>query len=125
LIKNSNEESLFIKDITSSLKNTCTHLILSVDVLEMMVQTIANSIESIWYKHSKTVNITKYSKAWWNNNCNQDLKKYRQTRQLKDWKKFKGLLKELNMFFLTIKLMKSPTRNTDLITNKLLTGCDT
>ena len=67
---------------------------------------ITNNIESIWYKHSKIVNITKFSKTQWNNNYNQDLKKYRQTRQLKDWKKFKKTVKRTKCVFLNNKINK-------------------
>ena len=33
-------------------------------------------MEKIWYKYSKIVNITKYSKAWWDENCHRDLVSY-------------------------------------------------
>jgi len=32
-----------------------------------------NSIERIWEKNSKIINITKYSKSWWNMNCSRNL----------------------------------------------------
>jgi len=76
LIKNSDEECSFIKEIISSLKNINTHSISSVKNLESVVQKIAFNIYNIWFKNSKNVNITKYSKAWWNDNCNIDLNKY-------------------------------------------------
>ena len=48
LIKNSKEESHFIEEVISSLKNTHTHPILCIDILETTVQMIANNIENIW-----------------------------------------------------------------------------
>jgi len=76
LIKNSDEEHSFIKEIISSLKNINTHSISSVENLELVVQKIAFNIDNIRFKNSKNVNIMKCSKAWWNNNCNRDLNKY-------------------------------------------------
>jgi len=70
LIKNSEKKSHFIKEVILFLKSIHTHSILCVDILKMTVQMIANNIENIWQKHFKTVNITKCSKAWWNNDCN-------------------------------------------------------
>jgi len=40
------------------------------------------------------VNITKYFKEWWDNNCQRDLETYKQSRQLEDWKRFKGMVKK-------------------------------
>ena len=56
------------------------------EVLEHIVQTFTDYIERTWYKHSKIVNITKYSKAWWDENCYRELENYRQTKRIKDWK---------------------------------------
>jgi len=36
----------------------------SKEVLEQIVQSFASNTETIWYKHSKVVNITKHSKDW-------------------------------------------------------------
>ena len=65
---------------------------------------IANNIENIWQKHSKIINIIKCSKAWWNNNYNQDFKIYKQTRQLKGWKKFKKTVKRTKREFFDNKI---------------------
>jgi len=37
----------------------------SKEVLEYIIQSFANYIEWIWYKHLRVVNITKHSKEWW------------------------------------------------------------
>ena len=36
----------------------------SKEVLDQIFQLLASITEKIWYKHSKVVNITKYSKEW-------------------------------------------------------------
>ena len=63
LIKNSDEECSFIKEVISSLKNIDTHSISSIEILELIVQKITYNIDSMWFKHSKKVNIMKQSKA--------------------------------------------------------------
>ena len=64
LIKNSEEEDHFIKELTNSIRNLKMDSILNSTTLEEVVNSFAISIDSIWYKHSKKVNITKHSKAW-------------------------------------------------------------
>ena len=44
----------------------------------MTNRDLGDNIERIQYKHFKNVNITKHSKAWWNNNYYRDFNTYRQ-----------------------------------------------
>ena len=76
LPKNSKEEACFVKDLICFIKKLNTNLLPSVDALETIVQSLTNNIDKIQQKHSKMVNITKYSKAWWDNNCCRDLDIY-------------------------------------------------
>ena len=39
--------------------------------------------------YSKSVNITKYSKAWWNKEYNRDLATYQTSKRRIDWIKYK------------------------------------
>jgi len=64
LIKNSDEEYSFIKEIISFLKNINTHSISSIENLESVVQKITFNINNIWFKNSKNINIMKHFKAW-------------------------------------------------------------
>ena len=59
LIKDSKEELLFIDELTHSIMNINTVLLLCTNDLETVVQAIIYNIERIWYKHSKVINITK------------------------------------------------------------------
>jgi len=43
---------------------------------EEIIQKYVKILDSIWYKISKNVNITKYSKAWWNKECSTKLNMY-------------------------------------------------
>jgi len=77
LPKNSEEKAYFIKELIYSIKRLTTDSIPSIDALETIVQTFADNINRIWHRHSKVVNITRHSKAWWDNNCHRDLDIYR------------------------------------------------
>ena len=61
LVKNSKEEEFFIKELIKAIKELNMENIQSKKVLEQIVQSFASNTERIWYKHSKVVNITKYS----------------------------------------------------------------
>ena len=76
LIKGSNEENWFIEDLIQVIKNLNTISIQDIESLEKVVWHLATKIEDIWFKYSKTVNITRYSKAWWNEDCHHTLNKY-------------------------------------------------
>ena len=84
IIKDSKEESSFIKDVITSIRNLNTSNLSSVSRLDSAVNEFANIVESTWVKNSKAVNITKYSKSWWNKNCNRNLEKYRSSKSLEN-----------------------------------------
>ena len=62
LVKNSKEENSFINKLMEAIKEINTKNIYNKDVLKKIVQELASTIERIWYKHSKIINITKHSK---------------------------------------------------------------
>ena len=62
IVKNSEEENNFIIKLIEVIKRLNTKDIQSKEVPENIVQSFANCMERIWYKHSKIVNITKHSK---------------------------------------------------------------
>jgi len=64
IIKDSKEESSFIKDIITSIRNLNTSNLSSVFSLDSAVNEFANAVESAWVKNSKVVNITKHFKSW-------------------------------------------------------------
>ena len=74
--------------------------------LEEVVQHLVTKIEDIWLKHSKTVNITRHSKAWWNEDCHHMLNKYQQTCSLENWKDFKTTVKKSKCTFFDDKIDK-------------------
>ena len=86
IVKNSNEEKLFIEELIRVIKSVNTSDILNIESLEIDVLNLAYSVERTWEKHSKIVNITKHSKSWWDNNCKCNLDIYRLTKHIKDRK---------------------------------------
>ena len=77
LVKNSKEEEYFLNKLIEAIKKINTENIQSKEVLELVVQLFTSYTDRIWYKHLKIINITKYSKEWWNKTCQRDLKTYR------------------------------------------------
>ena len=86
IIKDSKEDSTFIKDLTISIRNINTSNILDITSLDRAVNEFANIVENAWEKNLKVINITKYSKSQWDKSCSRDLKSYRLLKSLEDWK---------------------------------------
>ena len=88
MVKNSKEEENFIAKLIRAIKRLSIENIPSKEVLEQIVQTFANNIDRIQFRHSKVVNITKHSKTWWDKNCYRNLENYRLSKWIEDWKHF-------------------------------------
>jgi len=72
IIRNSEEEN-FVSELMNVIRNIDTSSILDKESLETIVQKYVRISKSIWYKFSQYINITKYSKAWWNEECHDKL----------------------------------------------------
>jgi len=72
IIRNSEEEN-FVSELMNVIRNIDTSSILDKESLETIVQKYVRIFKSIWYKFSQYINITKYSKAWWNEKCHDKL----------------------------------------------------
>jgi len=70
ILKNSEEEEIFVKEIINIFKALNTLLIMNRESLEYTVNSLATRIEQAWLSNTKNVNITKHSKKWWNDDCN-------------------------------------------------------
>ena len=81
---NSDEEKNFVKKLINAIRNIDTSDLSDVNCHKKAVQDIVYSVDRIWAKNSKVINITRYSKSWWDMNCNRDLEKYRSIRSLED-----------------------------------------
>jgi len=64
IVKNSEEEARFIKELTSRVRHIDMTNISDCKTLERTTQEFIAITEKLWIKYSKCVNITKYSKIW-------------------------------------------------------------
>jgi len=101
----------FIKDFISSIRNLHTSNLSDKDSLERVVNKFTKVVKCAWEKNSKIVNITKYSKSWWNDNCSRDLERYRLTRSLEDWKSFLKIVKTMKHSFFNLKIQEIVSKN--------------
>jgi len=62
IIRDNKEENTFIKKLIEAIRNIDTNNISNVDCLNSIIFEFASSMENIWVKNSKVVNITKHSK---------------------------------------------------------------
>jgi len=92
LIKNSEEEKNFINKFITSICAIDTSDIHDENSLENVVQTIAQSANSFWNYHSRTINITKHSKSWWDTSYSNILERYRSMKKIENWKVFKNTI---------------------------------
>jgi len=84
IIKDSEEELTFIKDLTNFIKNINTSNISYITSLDKAVDKFASAVEVTWEKNLKAINITRHFKSWWDENCCRDLEKYRLSKSLED-----------------------------------------
>ena len=84
IVKNSEEEDLFIKDVSSIIRNLDISNLSVIDKLENNFNTLTSNIEHTWRNNAKLVNITWHSKSWWNKDYNQSLRNYRISRSLEN-----------------------------------------
>ena len=106
ITKNSEEEENFIKDVSSIIKSIEVSNLSDIDKLKDTTNSLILSIENAWRLNSKQVNIIRYSKSWWNNECNLALSNYRSTRSPENWKSFKSKVKLSKCFFFDLKIQE-------------------
>ena len=106
IVKNNNEEIMFIKELTAALRNINMSDISDISSLESTVNAFASSVDSIWSKNSKITNIVVHSKSLWNTNCRHDLNAYRASKSLEDWKQFKKTVKNTKWTFFNLKIQE-------------------
>jgi len=106
IIKDSNEEASFIKDVITSIRNINMSNLSDVSSLDRAVNEFTNVVEGTWEKNMKVINITEHSKSWWDANYNRDLEKYRFSKSLEDWKTFQRTVKNTKQLFFNVKIQK-------------------
>jgi len=106
IVKNSEEEENFIKDVSYIIKNIDISDLSDSNKLEDATNSLALNLENTWKMNSKQVNIMRYSKSWWNKECSLALSNYRSTRSLDNWKLFKSKIKSSKRFFFDPKIQE-------------------
>ena len=104
--KYSEEEEAFIKDVSWVFKNLNISNILDSSSLDNLVNDLTQKIERALDKHLKMVKIMKHSKSWWDDKCSCDLKTYRTTKSLNDWKVFRRMVKSTKRTFFNLKIQE-------------------
>jgi len=104
--KNSKKEEIFVKEIINIFKALNTSSIMNRKLLEYTVNSLVTRIEQVWLSNVKNINITKHSKKWWNDDYNQSLRKYRESRNLEHWKSFKYMIKTTKRMFFNSKIQE-------------------
>ena len=106
LLKKSEEEETFVKEVIAIFKSLDTSTLLNQESLEQVVNLLVSKIDQAWNANARKVNITKHSKKLWNEDCNHSLNKYRESRNLEDWKLFKRIVKSTKRLFFDIKIQE-------------------
>jgi len=103
-VKNSKEEVNFISDFIKGFNNIDISNISDKDTLKQIVQEYAKLSDSTWFKYSHLVNIIRWSKDWWNEDCQMKLTAYRPSKRVERWKDFKKIVKTTKQIFFNEKI---------------------
>jgi len=106
LAPKSDQETAFIEDIILNFKNMDTSNINDTKKLECTVNQLGTFINQAWTKNAKKSKISKHSKQWWMEECSHSLNNYRASRSLKNWKKFKKVVKDIKRSFFDEKIQE-------------------
>jgi len=106
IMKNSEEESKFIEEVVHAIKSINTNDLSNSFKLKETTISLASRINHAWKANSKQIRITKQSKSWWNEECNNALNTYRSLRSRKNRKDFKNKVKATKQSFFDNKIKK-------------------
>ena len=110
IIKNSEEEANFVKEVSSIIKNLNVFNLTDTDKLED-VNIFTSNIEHAWERNSKCINIMKHSKSQQNEEYSQSLGKYRMSRNLDNQRSFKRTVKITKKSFFDLKIQEITNKN--------------
>jgi len=106
IVKGSKEEKSFIKKVITSFRSLNMSNLLDISSLEKIVGDFADIVAEFWKKYAKNVNVTKHSISWWDKNCSRALEKYRNMKNLEDWKLFYCTVKNMKRSFFDSKIQE-------------------
>ena len=111
ITKDSKNEKEFIKQLGEQISNINTSNIADKETLENITQELATAIEDLWNRHSRTVNITRHSKEWWNEDCRRNLAIYQQLGERKDWRIYRKSVKSAKQTFFDERIQEIASLN--------------
>jgi len=106
IIKNSKEEINFTSDTINCFKEIDIIHLMSKVLLENTVQVLAKKQDYLWHKYLKKVNIVRWSKNWWNKECQSSLVNYGSSKHLSNWKIFRNMVKCTKQIFFNDKIQE-------------------
>jgi len=74
--------------------------------IEQAVNQLRSIIDLARTKNAKRSRISRHSKQWWSDDCKRSLDKYRSSRSLENWKKFKKSVKNAKRSFFDDKIQE-------------------
>ena len=104
--QNNEQEVVFVEEVTLIFKNLDMSSISDKPHLKNTVNCLNTLIDQAWNRHTKRSRIIKHSKQWWNKDCSKSLNKYRMTRSLENWKRFKKVIKNSKRSFFDLKIQE-------------------
>jgi hypothetical protein len=127
LLKNLEEEKEFLSSAALSIQLLDTEGLDSVARIKEVSQGISDAFSLVGQKCAKEVTITLCSKPWWNQECTDTIRHYREDRSPQKWKSFcHATCKAKRVFFnahieeiskTTIPLSLLPPSSTSLFTS--------
>ena len=106
IVKNSEEESRFIEEVSHAIKSINADNLVNSFKLEEVTKSLASRINHAWKINSKWIKITKRSKSWWNKECNNTLNTFQSLRSWENWKSFKHKVKAMKQSFFDTKIQE-------------------
>jgi len=86
---NSKDKLKYDSYILTNMSSLCSSDLNSKDKVEKFTNDVANIFNTAWNRFSKETKITKHSKAWWDQECDNNLRTYHQSQTTDNWTKFK------------------------------------
>ncbi|KAJ3563509.1 hypothetical protein NP233_g8900 [Leucocoprinus birnbaumii] len=102
--KGSNEEKVFLGDISISLETVNTMDLDTNNKIEAVANVVAEVFSGVWQHHAREVVITNCSKSWWDDKCNAAIKQYCEMQNPMDYMTFQWATRATKCKFFNEKI---------------------